>query len=123
MRRIKQRVGTDCGIACVAMIAGRDYQNAKRAFGSGRVKRTGKKDLQSALRALGLRTGARLVRCGGNYRNLPFRAILKTNVTGDGDWHWIVWDPKSCKTLDPLPHPYRKPKVVSYLRVYERRSK
>ncbi len=119
MKRVAQRRGIDCGVACVAMIAEVSYAKAKRAmFGDLPVGRTSKECLQKGLRKFGIRTGSRLIRCGRNYTTLSFRAILKTNVTRNGNWHWIVWDPERARPLDPLPHPYKNPKVVSYLRTY-----
>jgi len=119
MKRVVQRRGVDCGIACVAMLANVSYEVAKkRMFGDRPVRRTSKECLQDGLRHFGIRTATRLVRCGANYTTLNFRAILKTNATGDGNWHWIVWDADRKRILDPLEKPYKNPRVVSYLRVY-----
>ena len=56
MRRIKQRYGDDCGIACVAMVAGVPYAQAAEKFSlkPNGSRLTNTKDLITALRLLGV---------------------------------------------------------------------
>ena len=74
-----------------------------------------------------MRAGQRLIQFRGNkrycdYKELDVDAVLKLVARSHepGYWHWIVWDAKSKKTLDPKKKPYKIPpaKIKSYLPVW-----
>jgi hypothetical protein len=55
MRRVSQRRGNDCGVACVAMLAKVSYRRACNAvFGDERATYTSAHQLRNALRAFGV---------------------------------------------------------------------
>ncbi|TPK80389.1 hypothetical protein FJ527_01025 [Mesorhizobium sp. B2-4-18] len=120
MRLVKQSDENGCGVACVAMIADITYSQArKQMFGDRRGGYTNTGDLRRALAQLGIQTGPRLVRLKKNQTpaELPFDAILKTNVKQDGEWHWVIWDSGRQKVLDSRVPPYRKYRHRSYLEI------
>ena len=91
---IKQRDTSDCGIACVAMLAGASYEGARSAvysywkFLPNLKPRT--KDLVRGLRVLGVLTGPRLHVLGTHELAPRHSTICRINhKTGNG-WHWIV---------------------------------
>lgn len=106
MRLIRQRNEKDCGVACVAMLAGVSYPNAKKMiFGTETAGLVGASDVRSALEAFGHVPGRSLTPLRGrDYRTLPGPAILKVNPRANGEWHWIVWNGK--RVLDPKKKPY-----------------
>jgi ABC-type bacteriocin/lantibiotic exporter with double-glycine peptidase domain len=122
MRLIKQRTKTDCGVACLAMLAGVSWAKARDALEFTRLDKsfwTTKDSMRCALQKLGVDTTKNLVRC--KYpQNLRKDALLKTNVLKNGNWHWAVWDHKRQKLLDPY---YMRTRPVSALVVVRRRSK
>jgi hypothetical protein len=123
MRLIVQRDEEGCGIACVAMLKGISYAAARRLmFGNNKVKHTQTRDLVSALKCLGLMPQKKQLTSFGKryarYSELPENAILKANPRKGGRyWHWIVWDVRRKKLLDPLPTEdrYLHPKPISFL--------
>ncbi|MGO9005103.1 MAG: hypothetical protein ACLQB4_04975 [Beijerinckiaceae bacterium] len=101
----------DCGIACVAMLAGVRYSKALEAFDD---KSSAAKNgnfapaLRDALIRLGRRPSRRLVKFRG-YSVLEYDAILKVNLYNNGaEWHWVAWDAKRKRILDPWEPPYIK---------------
>ena len=108
----------------MASLAGTTYADVKeRMFSGSPVRRTGTKDLRWALVSFGVAAGPRLVplrTC--HYRNLTCDAVLKVWPRRNGrDWHWVVWDARRRRVLDPLPEPYKHIKAISYLPVTRRR--
>lgn len=104
MRLVRQRGATDCGIACLAMLANIPYIQAKRAlFGTKRQVSydTTKDQMREALLLFGVITTKRLVVCTDPER-LDRDALLHTNKLADGNSHWAVWDAKRRKILDPI---------------------
>jgi ABC-type bacteriocin/lantibiotic exporter with double-glycine peptidase domain len=119
MRMIKQRNETDCGIACLAMLASISWAQAKHAlFGKRRRKGfyTTKDEMRAALIRFGVITSKRLVVCR-NPERLERDAPLRTNVLANGNWHWAVWDAKRKKVLDPY---YKRTRFCSCLVVRRR---
>lgn len=119
MRAIRQKGETDCGVACVAMLAGISWAQARKAlFGAHRPKGyyTTKEEVRAALTRLGVITSKRLAVCK-NPERLTRDALLRTNVLANGNWHWAVWDAKTKKVLDPY---YRRTRVISCLLVLRR---
>ncbi len=121
MRLIRQRDTTGCGLACVAMIGGITYRQAKQlifpnATAKQRSFSTTKEQLQEALRGLGFQVADRLVRVPRDISRLRPSAILKVNVKAGGSaWHWIVWDHKRQRILDPRVPPFRRLRIMSGL--------
>lgn len=106
MELIWQRTKTDCGVACVAMVAGVTYEEAEAAFDfpkRQRHRRTDMWDVYRALRKLGKKPEKRLVPGPANGTN----AVLKCNrgrrrtVVNVRRWHWCVWDSAQQRVLDP----------------------
>lgn len=110
------RIG--CGIACVAMLTGTTYARVRsEMFGAGPVDYTDVSDLQTVLRKLGYRPAERLVRTSRKPVHLKENAIVKVNRRSDGSWHWVVWDARRAKILDPKTPPYSEARLrfCSYL--------
>ena len=106
MRTIKQKDGSDCGVACVAMLTGAPYDEVRSAvYPSDRSKLTHTKDLHAALLKFGRKPLTE--------RRMPFGAktpadighdaliFVKMGKKGDGKGHWIVWDAKAGKLRNP----------------------
>tara|TARA_R110000782_G_scaffold132359_5_gene224394 strand:+ start:48980 stop:49372 length:393 start_codon:yes stop_codon:yes gene_type:complete len=127
MRRIKQRYGDDCGIACVAMVAGVPYAQAAEKFSlkPNGSRLTNTKDLITALRLLGVSVE------GDHLEPLPKQsyrwraalredecvAILKSPTRKNGKWHWRVYDPVRDRVVDPKDRPYQRLRATSRLRI------
>jgi hypothetical protein len=119
MRRVKQANESDCGVACVAMLAGVSYEEAHEAvYGEGRKGLTSSGKLRSALIKLGRPpVEGRMVSIGRTtLASLPQDALLKVQPLTCSTKHWVVWDKKRQMKLDPYPSPMRH-KVVCYLLV------
>ncbi len=116
MRLIKQKDdGNECGVACVAMLSGCTYAEAFHAlYLKGKAKRTSLADMRRALAQfetnLEVRRKMRRVR-RNELPDLGADALLKTTPRSDGDWHWMVWDARRKKILDPKKVPYRRPRI------------
>lgn len=120
VRRVVQKDRDGCGVACVAMLAGVTYRQAKDVmFGDDSVSLTSTADLYNALKVLRKRpSGKRLVPLRTqSYRDLDTNALLKVGRPGKSWWHWIVWDAKRKKFLDPNTPSIRRPRVTSFLYV------
>jgi hypothetical protein len=123
MRQIKQQDDWGCGVACVAMLAGVSYRDAKVVVhGKRGVVGTWTGDLIAALEHFDLNVGARLIPLRTrDYRQLRVNAVLKANVKKDGSWHWVVWDSDRRAIRDPhdgpegWPSKVRRPRAISYL--------
>jgi hypothetical protein len=116
-RLVHQRRGADCGVACVAMVAGTDYERALAAFldfgCSGRW--TDVQALRRALIRVGVRCGDRLIPATG--KTPPEHlgdAIWRVNQIGRR-WHWVVWDSQEQRILDPMRSPRKRYRVASRL--------
>lgn len=89
MRRVQQRSieHADCGVACVAMLAGCSYQQAFEVFGfteDQSVFFTRHHHLVSALENLGSAVKRKRF-C--SWREIYGRAIVAVNRSQDGHWH------------------------------------
>jgi hypothetical protein len=127
VKRVIQKDKDGCGMACVAMIVGRDYDYAcKKLFRtkSGRGTYTVTSDLIQAIRRARpkLRCGSHLIRFkkGESPREVGSDAILKVRPPNGkiSTWHWVVWDKRRGRIIDPLPKPYKRLRKYSYLPVY-----
>ena len=118
MRLVRQRTSTDCSIACVAMLAGVSYAQAKRVVPQGRTKT---RAIKRALIELGVSHGYRTIPVSESLseleQRLSFDALLKTRPDKAENWHWMVWDSKRKKTLDPLGTKRPRRPIHAYLRI------
>ena len=103
MRRVQQIHVGGCGIACVAMAARVSYKEALRYIRHDRNGCTKTIDVRAALRRLGIRTHSKRLRLLGrrHYTELPFSAILKIPHAKGRHWHWVIWDHRRRKLIDP----------------------
>lgn len=118
---MKQKTATDCGVACVAMLAGVSWAKARNALNYDKKDTkfwTNKDTMRDALLSLGVITAKDLVVCK-NPQRLQRDALLRTNVLANGNWHWAVWDAKRKTLLDPY---YKRPRPLSCLVVLRRRT-
>ena len=104
MKRIAQIDQQGCGIACVAMIAGVSYQDARTIlFPDDNISSVKHPQLRSALAHFGitLSAGRRLGKLG--FDDLTQDGIIWTYVTLKTElWkHWTVWDASAQAILDP----------------------
>lgn len=121
MKTIKQKNLNDCGVACVAMLARVDYQDAFDAIHpTGRSKLTHTKDLHVALERLG-RKPLTKTRIGFRSKapddlNNDALIFVKMGKKGKRGGHWIVWDAKAKKLRDP-DRPEKPYLIKGYLEV------
>lgn len=100
MNRIAQRTPTDCGVACVAMIAGCEWEHAAYAifgprWGSKRTYATSATQVRDALRRLGWSaTDAKMVsfRRNHTYGSISLVNVERFKINNTKRWsaHWIV---------------------------------
>lgn len=106
--RIVQEDDAGCGIACVAMVTGKTYRQAKRFFleriflPTDRKPHTRHYQLRRALRKLGIATEKRLFR---KWRSIETLSVVPINRRSDTGWHWVVFVPNGARPyiLDPMP--------------------
>lgn len=122
MKLVKQKTPTDCGVACLAMLAGISWTEARNAlFPDQRKRDFGIKSteiMRTKLKEFGIVTSERFVHCKYPER-LPMDAILQCNRQPNRDTHWVVWDAHRNKILDPDPTT-RRLRVHSFLAVLRR---
>lgn len=109
IQRVLQRYKSDCGVACVAMVARVSYQQAFVAIGfaPGQTKfYTGHRQLTAALRRLGLTVHWKMFR---SWAAISGIAIVAVNHRYQRmNFHWVVFD--GVCILDPFP---RKPTAAT----------
>lgn len=119
MKTVRQQDDNGCGVACVAMLAGITYGEArKQVYLSGRSRLTKTKDLLIALRKLGRQpvTDRRQPFGSKTETDLEHDALVFVELTDeDGDQfkHWMVWDAESRNLRDSY-----RPKCSHKLRGY-----
>lgn len=109
MKRIQQKHRTGCGVACVAMIAGKSYssvmKNAQLILGWEKSKRTfytDSSDLTKLLHSFSIKSEkCRAVRKWSSISETAIVAINhneRTNI-----WHWVVYhrEADTSYVLDP----------------------
>lgn len=100
IRLVPQRYSTDCGVACVAMIAGVSYQEAFDAIGFTAERKqfyTTHTCVTNALRRLGISVKRRKFR---SWQEISGPAIVPVNHRSSGQFfHWVVFDGR--RILDP----------------------
>jgi ABC-type bacteriocin/lantibiotic exporter with double-glycine peptidase domain len=108
IRRVQQGDEEGCGIACVAMVTGKTYPQAKKFFlervflPTERKPHTRHYQLRRALRMLRIATEKRAF---SNWRSIESLSIVPINRRLDGGWHWVVYVPNNGRPyiLDPAP--------------------
>ena len=94
IKHVWQQDKTGCGIAIVAMVAGKTYKQIRRkALKEGIVKETcfgttvkSIKQLLSFYKIEGQR-----MKSFYKWRDIPTTAIASTSFTSDGWWHWVLY--------------------------------
>ena len=100
IRRIRQRDWEhgDCGLACVAMVTGRPYEEVVAQFrnlpGKSTTKNlcTGHSHLIQMLHALKFHADKVRFKSWAHMKELKNHAIVKVNLKSSGEWHWVVYD-------------------------------
>lgn len=106
MKTIEQRDGNDCGVACVAMLAGVKYKVAHAViYPEGRSRKTRTKDLHDALVELGRKPLATRRKPFGSKKlaDLETDALVFVEIRKIEAKHWVVWDAAKKKVRDPYP--------------------
>lgn len=113
MRCIKQKTETDCGVACLAMVAGCSYDEAMSTIGfpqNAKVYYMTDKRLEKALQQLYPKCRVERKRFSSwakLRKNNNLIAIVKTKSPRrkDPHWHWVVFDGEIGEEaiLDPKP--------------------
>jgi ABC-type bacteriocin/lantibiotic exporter with double-glycine peptidase domain len=108
LRCVEQEDEYGCGIACVAMVTGKTYPQAKRFFvehvflPTDRKPHTRHYQLRRALRKLKIATEKKAFH---RWRSIENLSIVPINRRLDGGWHWVVYVPNGGRPyiLDPAP--------------------
>ena len=117
MKTVRQKDEIGCGIACVAMLSGVTYDEARKTlFPKGAVKRTSSGKLFDALRKFGRKPVAK--------RMISLKHVDLDHFADDclvgaflgSDRHWVVWDAAAKRIRDPYKGDYQL-KVVKYMPV------
>ena len=97
MRRVKQGDPTGCGLACIAMLAGSDYNTVRElaikelGFEDSGAFYTGTNHLRYLSDSFNIELGKKR-RQFKSFEALPEIAILAINYKEDSDtWHWVVY--------------------------------
>lgn len=134
MRLIKQGDNEGCGLACVAMLSGTSYaavRNTYRAVTKTNeddpVKPTDLRLLKQIMEKHGIVIEGRMRRIDDEKHvmlekldnlDLDCDTLLKVNPREGGRrWHWVIWDHRRRRVLDPKVPPYKKLKRVGYWRL------
>jgi hypothetical protein len=119
VKRVPQLDEYGCGLACVAMVAGRTYSHIRESLEYGGVGATQLRELRKIMADHGVSCGRRLIPFRTrNPTDLRFDALLKVNPRLRGrEWHWVIWDHRRQRVLDPKKKPYKRLKFVSYVRI------
>jgi hypothetical protein len=122
LEELRQRHDNSCGQTCVAMLSGTSYNRVIKQMGKSY---TSTRAIHDGLKYFGVRSAKRLVQFRGNkkypdHRKLGFDAMLKLvhpKVHRGGNFHWVVWDAKKRKVLDPQRPRYkiRQVRITSFL--------
>lgn len=118
LRLVKQRDEYGCGIACVAMATRRKYGEIRAHLFDDHEDAEGTqlRHLRAILKKFGVRSGKRLIPLRTRkVESLPFDALIKINPRQRGrEWHWVIWDHRRGRILDPKKKPYLRRRYVSY---------
>ena len=125
MRLVKQGDDEGCGLACVAMMSGASYAAVRKTYRevvgierTDKVEGTQLRKLKEIMQRHGVAIEGRAHRGHGlkpEELNLDCDALLKINPRlGGEEWHWVLWDKRRRRVLDPKQKPYVRLKCVSY---------
>lgn len=116
MKRIAQQSIelADSGIACVAMVSGRSYNDIKVVM--AKVEKYGQfhaehKDITKALKTLGIKTQQKRFT---RFRDIEGMAIVPTNLKMTGEFHWVVYDGLASEPHVLDPKPGKRAKVTDF---------
>jgi ABC-type bacteriocin/lantibiotic exporter with double-glycine peptidase domain len=106
MRLVHQQDDDTCGVACVAMICGLSFKQAKAFMWEAGDGYTQVRRLIRALRHFGATVHSEQLKRSDfrKYSMLPFDAVINfSQAPGEPFWnsHWAVWDVNKGKLLDP----------------------
>ncbi len=120
MRKVRQVHTYGCGPACVATIVGVDYCEVTRHIWWKSFKEgTTTKDLQYLLQQYGYHCPDHVLYFGKkNYRDMKQDAIMRISYNRR-EGHWVVWDAKQRKVIDPDWWPEQTYKPTAYLPVHK----
>jgi ABC-type bacteriocin/lantibiotic exporter with double-glycine peptidase domain len=118
MKRVVQWGEEGCGVACVAMVARISRNDAKRKMADQLKTGTTARQLREALRSFGVQLDKPRPIREKNYYEFDFDAVLHGFVEEEHprEWHWVVWDSKRRRTLDPYRYPV-KFRCTSYIKI------
>lgn len=134
---VKQRTDTDCGIACVAMVTDRPYEDALHAVFAGRRKTifmTHFTDVRRGIQALSHEAGVRQAfeswkQLEGSFGMLRV-ALKKPHPKYPKSTHWVAFDGRGQDVLVYEPthgeiHPSHEfhSRPISFLHVYPKRGR
>lgn len=98
--RVRQRLFTDCGLACLAMVARVPYEKAREVFSAERLAEQRKNkapycsNFEELSRALDTAGVASKMKRFNTWADLGQVSIVKTRVFRNQklhrDWHWVV---------------------------------
>lgn len=118
LRRIPQRdwANGDCGLACVAMVAGVSYEEALGVFrGLDRPNENGfytrYREIEEMLTRLGCVTRRRHFR---SWKHFDQHAIVKVNLCKSGTWHWVVFDAARASPTVHDPKPGKRSLITKF---------
>ena len=119
MRLVTQK-GDDgeegCGAACVAMIAGVTYDEARaRLPAHCDTRGTTSEELRAALLTSGIETEERRPIGSADHTSFDFDAVLRGKLDKKHE-HWAVWEAKRVRVLDPY-KPGGAFRCTSYVKV------
>jgi hypothetical protein len=123
LKSLKQQHDYSCGQTCVAMLTGASYKAVIKFMGSAS---TDTSKIRRGLNRFKVKSATRLKQFRGNeqypnYKKLDFDAVLKMKHRGRSMYHWIVWDSKRGKCLDPQNPSFKigpAHRITSYLRTW-----
>jgi hypothetical protein len=123
LKPLEQLHDYSCGQTCVAMLTGACYYDVVMYMG---YSSTDPLKIQKGLQKFGLKSAKRLTQFRGNkeypdYKKLDFDAVLKMVHRKGGSYHFVVWDAKRRRILDPNYPPFRigrAHRITSYLRTW-----
>lgn len=97
MKRVIQKDRTGCGLACIAMLAGRTYQEVRKAAVALNIEKAGEFYTHAIhLKELGavfnIHIPAKRWRVFRSWGELPDTALVAINPRDGGlYWHWVVF--------------------------------
>lgn len=102
VRKIRQKDPLGCGVACVAMVTGRDYATVRQMFldaqigtRKGRPLATNFTELQKALALLGVDSQRKRFEGWDSIQGVGIVAV-ESCEGGSNSWHWVVVESHAC---------------------------